>query len=94
MCLCLYTGKFWHPSIEHNILQTWPLPVLCRKFEAAFFFSTCATFAGAPQEHCLFPYTSLAGSFTQTHGVVVSWCTRRFRQSVAGSVHVGSTMFH
>lgn len=41
--------------------------------------SNCAAFAGRPQEHCLFPYTSLAGSFTQTHGVVVSWCTRTFR---------------
>ncbi|CAJ1360315.1 unnamed protein product [Effrenium voratum] len=32
---------------------------------------------GPPQEHCLFPTSSLASAFTHTHGVVVSWCTRR-----------------
>eukprot|EP00435_Cladocopium_sp_Y103_P026328 s2354_g6.t1 len=45
--------------------------------EAAHFLPAKGS-PGRPQEHCLFPYTSLAGSFTQTHGVVVSWCTRKF----------------
>ena len=37
--------------------------------------------SGPLQEHCLFPTSGLASSFTQNHGVVVSWCTRSMRTS-------------
>ena len=37
--------------------------------------------SGPLQEHCLFPTSGLASSFTQNHGVVVSWCTRNTRTS-------------
>ena len=65
-----------HPSVGHDVLVLGHLQFCAGSLKVRGFELRCA---GRPQEHCLFPYTSLAGSFTQTHGVVVSWCTRTFR---------------
>lgn len=49
-------------------------PHLSRSFhvEAARFLPN-----SAQQKHCLFPSSREASAFTQDHGVVVSWCTRK-----------------
>ncbi|CAE7363769.1 unnamed protein product [Symbiodinium sp. CCMP2456] len=54
-------------------------PGLSRTFhiEAARFLARASGARGPLQEHCLFPTSGLASSFTQNHGVVVSWCTRK-----------------
>ncbi|CAE7213910.1 unnamed protein product [Symbiodinium sp. CCMP2592] len=54
-------------------------PGLSRTFhiEAARFLARASGGRGPLQEHCLFPTSGLASSFTQNHGVVVSWCTRK-----------------
>eukprot|EP00439_Symbiodinium_sp_Y106_P079183 s1076_g17.t3 len=50
-------------------------PGLSRTFhiEAARFLARASGGRGPLQEHCLFPTSGLASSFTQNHGVVVSW---------------------
>ncbi|CAE7041656.1 unnamed protein product [Symbiodinium natans] len=64
-------------SLE-NVYQAEALlsPRISRTFhiESARFL---AQKGGPSQEHCLFPTSGHASSFTQNHGVVVSWCTRK-----------------
>ncbi|CAK9101097.1 unnamed protein product [Durusdinium trenchii] len=61
-------------SLEQNYQAGARLtPRISRTFhiEAARFLQ------GPPLEHCLFPEIAAAGSFTHSHGVVVSYCTRK-----------------